>query len=1237
MVELFVSLPLRGLSDEQAFSDQAPETTRAALNFRASDPFTGRVRGGQRPGLAKLVTTAVMGTNKVVDLVSVTTNVSGVTYAERSDATISADWANKTPSGKACLNIQTDRQSNVYALDGDGGLVKYNSEGELVYKLPFPVTEPGQIVRALHVDEFDGLFAGVSAVGDSRRAKLWGFSQKIDGRGADVLFELEPGGFIEEIRTFEDKLYVLVNRTPEWRAEVVVYEEITTTNPRETARWSVSYPANGMDVSADGVFTAHEAFSKRGISPLEPEISLPIVADGPRELIENFEGRCWAWLDAEDINGNGDGNAGFTENDPIFVWYDKSGNGRNLYWHRQGTNQSPPTYIARALAGKPGISLRTNQSFISSRGTDVTKSAADQQKTLIPSYSGAAYAAFFAVRPPSESPNSKKEILFIQDSIAGTHEYVAFNASDKNQVDGSLTYNTRKTGTMPSFAYTGERPMATIVCVLNDGGLNPGSNGTGTVTRSLLRVNGVPVDRFEANARTSRESVVVGHRGPLKSAVWDGFHGDILEIIVFDRKDRMDSGATGATVLKQDGAPDYATSIAQADNEMTQMEAYLMYKWGLGHSLPTSQDDYAHPYGWTSSARGTNDPAQFNVPPGAETGKEGALFNRRARLLCWDPGTKKLRWASQHFERVGYGVRADTNAVWSAGSKGNYTGQSAAGLFEGVARHATTGAFVWKTNLSFDDNKHVRLDFDRFENLYVPAFDASGPTFTFKVYGASGTNIATKLIQTGQQAYAIAVDKAGLPDYGTNNVAIAEAIFVGTATGSTGRPTVHKMSLVSKALNSLPPRKMSLLAVSQGTIRKMAGTGTWVTVSGGTGALATGRYVESVAAYQKVFWVDGKNEPYRYYDAAEGKELVQEWKATSAGKIPPRARLINVWRGRIVLARATDDPQNWHMSAIGDPFDWDQFPRVPSAAQAISGNNAPAGQLPDIVNSLIPYDDDFLFFGGDHSIWILRGDPMAGGQLDLVSDITGTSFGRPWCKDPTGRIFFFGSRGGLYTLSPGGGLERISERRIERRLQDVDLSTHFVRMAWDWRQEGLAIYQIPFGSTGVVKHWFFDTKSGGFWEDEINSASKNPSSLLVMDGDDPDDRRLILGCGDGFVRVVSESARDDDGTAIDSHILLGPIAPRESGFEHRFTRFDVALAADQDGAILESFASDDADVLGPAEWYVPLQPGRNIVRERMRGAYAWLRLRNAVAGQRFALESLALEASAAGRKRPRVT
>lgn len=270
--------------------------------------------------------------------------------------------------------------------------------------------------------------------------------------------------------------------------------------------------------------------------------------------------------------------------------------------------------------------------------------------------------------------------------------------------------------------------------------------------------------------------------------------------------------------------------------------------------------------------------------------------------------------------------------------------------------------------------------------------------------------------------------------------------------------------------------------------------------------------------------------------------------------------------------------------------------------------------------------------------------------MELVSDITGMSFGRPWCKDPNGVLYFFGSRGGLFRFIPGGTPERISMFRIERRLQDVDLANYFIRLVYNYKDEGVHIFQCPFGAGGThVAHWFYELKAEGFAEDRFGSTSVTniqPTAVHVIDGDDFDDRLLLIACEDGYVRKWDPSAKSDDtrsdGTtkiAIDAYATIGPIQgpfEQESGLEMAFKGLTVVLSSTDDGGRYELYAAESPESIGSMIQQGELVAGRNPPKwTGVVGSYCWVRLRNAAAEEHMAFERATIYASPAGMAHPR--
>lgn len=340
-------------------------------------------------------------------------------------------------------------------------------------------------------------------------------------------------------------------------------------------------------------------------------------------------------------------------------------------------------------------------------------------------------------------------------------------------------------------------------------------------------------------------------------------------------------------------------------------------------------------------------------------------------------------------------------------------------------------------------------------------------------------------------------------------------------------------------------RVVTVVAVSQGYVEIVnPGDTDWsatINASGEDPPLNYTGLVYSTALNQKLWFADGTN--YVYYDPSTN--TVYPWLAT-AGLLPQDSdgnvpRLICTWRGRIVVAGLFNEPQNVFMSAVGDPTNWDYGPQNPSAFDAVALGNSPnLGLIGDVVTGLAPYNDDTLIIFGDHSITILRGDPLAGGQLDLVTDTIGAAWGIPWCRDPYGVIYFFSNRMGIYTIVPGQQPVRISQA-IDALLQNINTGENGIRLIWDDRSQSLHVFITPLEEAGPATHYVYETRTGGWEPDVFGNNDHNPLAMCTVDGNEPDDRAVLLGGFDGYVRTLSRTAQDDDGTPIVSSVVLGPI------------------------------------------------------------------------------------------------
>ena len=339
-------------------------------------------------------------------------------------------------------------------------------------------------------------------------------------------------------------------------------------------------------------------------------------------------------------------------------------------------------------------------------------------------------------------------------------------------------------------------------------------------------------------------------------------------------------------------------------------------------------------------------------------------------------------------------------------------------------------------------------------------------------------------------------------------------------------------------------RVVYIVTVSQGNVYYATpGDTVWTLATNNTGETPPLNFtgiVYSAANNQKLYFADGTN--YAYFDPST--QTVQPW-MSSQGTLPVDSanntpRLIATWRGRTVVSGLILDPQNWFMSAVSDPTNWNYFTVAVSPSQAVAGNNSPLGLIGDNVTAMIPYNDDVLYMGGDHTIYMFNGDPMAGGQIDRVSDIIGMAWGTPWCKDPYGNLYFVSNRTGIYTIVPGNAPQRISQA-IEQLLAPIDTGLNAINLIWDDRFQGVHVFVTLLSAPAVCTHFFYEQRSGAWWTDQFGNTNLNPLCACILDGNTPGDRVPLIGSWDGYVRAISPTATDDDGTAISSEVLIGPL------------------------------------------------------------------------------------------------
>jgi hypothetical protein len=433
-------------------------------------------------------------------------------------------------------------------------------------------------------------------------------------------------------------------------------------------------------------------------------------------------------------------------------------------------------------------------------------------------------------------------------------------------------------------------------------------------------------------------------------------------------------------------------------------------------------------------------------------------------------------------------------------------------------------------------------------------------------------------------------------------------------------------------------RVVLLVAVSRGNVYTTTppGGGVWTAATNNTGNTPPLNFtglVRSACNQQKMQFADGTN--WCYFDPSTNS--VEAWTA-SAGSLPVDGdgntpRLICTWRGRTMVSGLLKDGQNWFATAAGTFRDFDYAPATPSATQAVAGNNSRFGLIGDMITALIPYSDDVLVFGGDSSIYLMRGDPAAGGEIDLVTETIGMAWGQAWCQGPDGTIYFFSNRTGVFALQPGQQPQRISGA-LDNYLYAINTGTHGVRMAWSDRYQGLHLYVTPLAAPAATTHFFWEQRTGGWFPDVFANRNHDPLCCCALDGNLPTDRVTLTGGWDGYVRAVDQAAADDDGTPIASAVFIGPFLTPTAG--EVMLRELTAVLGETSGAVTwEVFVGSTAEVATtrPAAAAGVLRPGRNLTKyPRVAGHAIYLRLSSTV---RWAMESIRITLGDRGMVRQR--
>lgn len=358
------------------------------------------------------------------------------------------------------------------------------------------------------------------------------------------------------------------------------------------------------------------------------------------------------------------------------------------------------------------------------------------------------------------------------------------------------------------------------------------------------------------------------------------------------------------------------------------------------------------------------------------------------------------------------------------------------------------------------------------------------------------------------------------------------------------------------------------------------------------------------------------------------------WTATGGkGNVPVGCPLIELYRDRLLLAGHPTFPHLWYLSRAGDPLDWDYG--ADDVGRAVAGTLEQAGGIGDAIMAVAAHGDDWCLFGTRSSLWLMRGDPNTGGQLDALSRTVGIISRGAWCYGPEGQVVIL-SREGLYLVSPGNALTPLSREYLPDELTDINTDIVTPLLRWDAHDFGVHIYLTGATATNT-RHWWMDWNSRRFWPVTLQ-GDHEPTAI----GDVPSAKAIgsdvLLGGRDGYVRRFSRTAEHDDGTAFSSLVQYGPLRTGGDDYSDGKVVEQVATLARNSGPVawqLRGAAApeDTQDVTAQASgtWSIA---GRNRPDyPHMRAPWVALELSAGASRRAWAVESLTTIVERCGKQR----
>lgn len=172
-------------------------------------------------------------------------------------------------------------------------------------------------------------------------------------------------------------------------------------------------------------------------------------------------------------------------------------------------------------------------------------------------------------------------------------------------------------------------------------------------------------------------------------------------------------------------------------------------------------------------------------------------------------------------------------------------------------------------------------------------------------------------------------------------------------------------------------------------------------------------------------------------------------------------------------------------------------------------------------------------------------------------------------------------------------------------------------------------------------HWFLDTQNNGWFKQSFTKIAHDPVAMCSYDGDAPDDRVVLIGSDDGYIRYFDPDSALDDTDNMTAFVTLGPLTGNQGAVPLVLREVQGVTDQNSHAVLYEILAGDEPETaLGDEDdWFDgdgTFAAGLSkVYNPRTSGYYIYTKVGHTSANAPWSLEGVRTRCSAVATSRGR--